>query len=145
MSTIGDRPGRLPGLGMFCCGMSVIVAATVLNVAHDRLSGNGLEALPPFLANMYDMSGKSRVTLALVTAGLSIILMGSALQRTRRTQRRTANSLAGQPYFSPSDEAEPGVSNSGAVVLRTWKYLTPQHSLSGTTGWPTGRTPPAGP
>ena len=140
MSTGRERAGSLPGLGMFCFGMSIIIAATVLNIAHDRLSGHGLESLPPFLAHLYDMSGKLGVTVALVSAGLSIITLGFALQRNRQVQVRSANPLARQPYFCTpeGDGAGPEVSRSGAVVLQTRKYL-PAHSLSGTIGWPATR------
>ena len=98
MSTGRERAGSLPGLGMFCFGMSIIIAATVLNIAHDRLSGHGLESLPPFLAHMYDMSGKLGVTVALVSAGLSIITLGFALQRNRQVQVRSANPLDCWPF-----------------------------------------------
>ena len=59
MSTGRERAGSLPGLGMFCFGMSIIIAATVLNIAHDRLSGHGLESLPPFLARLFKLRQSS--------------------------------------------------------------------------------------
>ncbi len=144
MSTERERAG-LPALGMFYCGMGVIVAATILNVAHDRLSGFGIEALPGFLANMYEMSGKLRVTVALVSAGLSIIALGFALQRNRCVQVRSSdqkNPLSRLPYFCnpEAEESTSGVSPSGTVVLQTRRYM-PQSSLSGTTGWAATRKP----
>jgi hypothetical protein len=133
-------------MGLFACGLSVIVAAALLNIAHDRLSGTGLEALPGPLASMYDASGKSGVTLVFVAAGMSIILLSVVLQRNRQAKRASnapANPLASVPYFcTPTEEDdEQEVSPAGTMVLQTRKYL-PASSLSGTTGWPATRKPP---
>ena len=47
-STTKSPPVGLPGMGAFCVGIAFIAAATVLNVAHDRLSGFRFETLPLF-------------------------------------------------------------------------------------------------
>jgi hypothetical protein len=144
MATRRER-GGLPEMGMFYCGMGVIIAATLLNIAHDRLPERGVDSLPPFLANMYDMSGKLGVTLTLVTAGMSIILLGFVVQRNRRAQRAAGrvSPTASTPYFytSSGDEPESGVTSGGTVVLQTSKYLAPAAALSGTTGFPAPRQP----
>jgi len=123
---------------MFFVGLSFIGAATVLNIAYDRLSWVGVEVMPQFLAHMYDTSGKPIVTLVFVAVGLSFILMGFALPRAQveqRSSKRPQVQIAA-PLFSPdADEAaEEGVTSNGTVVLRTRKYVT-DSSLSGATGW----------
>jgi hypothetical protein len=139
-----DRFGNSAGMGLFYCGMGIIVASAILNVAHDRLSGRGLEILPPALENMYTISGKLGVTATLVSAGLSFILLGMAMQRhiKKKRARAAAMSLGNMPYFTPADgeEAAAESSGQGAMALRTWKYLPPP-TLSGTTGWATRQVP----
>ena len=126
-------------MGLFYCGMGIIIASTILNIAHDRLSGRGLEILPPFLENMYTLGGKLGVTATLVSAGLSFILLGLAMQRHIKAKRAraAAASLGNMPYFTPDDAN--GESPPGTMTLRTWKYLPPP-SLSGTTGWQTRKS-----
>jgi len=146
MSTKLERARSSTGMGLFACGLSVIVAAALLNIAHDRLSGSGLEALPGPIANMYYASGKVGVTVVFVAAGMSIILLSVVLQRSRRTPQASdtpTNPVASVPYFcTPSDEdSDREVSPAGTMVLQTRKYL-PASSLSGTTGWPATRKPP---
>ncbi len=146
MSTNRARTHSSAGMGLFACGLCIIIAAALLNIAHDRLSGSGVEALPPFLAHMYEASGKFGVTVVFVAAGMSVILLGTVVERNRRAQRTSttpANPLASVPYFctSTSEDADQGVSPGGMVVLQTRKYL-PASSLSGTTGWPATRKPP---
>lgn len=147
MSTKLERTRTTAGMGLFACGLSVIVAAALLNIAHDRLSGSGIEALPGPIAHMYEASGKSGVTLVFVAAGMSIILLSVVLQRNRRAPRAveaTVNPIASVPNFcTPAEEGDGDqeVSPTGAVVLQTRKYL-PASSLSGTTGWPATRKPP---
>jgi hypothetical protein len=132
---------------MFACGMGIIFAATVLNIAHDRLSGSGLERLPQPLANMYYLSGKLGVTLLFVSAGMSIIMLGILLpsrQRRRAAAAAAADPVPAAPYFCDSTTDDEGreVTPAGVVVLKTRKYLSPASNLSGSTGWPAARTAP---
>jgi hypothetical protein len=132
-----DRFGNTAGMGLFYCGMGIIIASAILNIAHDRLSGRGIEILPPALENMYATSGKLGVTAILVAAGLSFILLGMAMQRHIKAKRAkaAATSLGNMPYFVPDEDSSES-SNAGTMSLRTWKYLPPP-TLSGTTGWQT--------
>jgi hypothetical protein len=130
---------------MFYVGLSFIGAATVLNIAYDRLSWVGVEVMPQFLAHMYDTSGKPSVTLVFVAVGLSFILMGFALPRAKVEQRSSnrAQVRIAAPLFSPDETAEAGdqeVTPDGTVVLRTRKYVTDSR-LSGATGWSSTRRP----
>jgi hypothetical protein len=143
MATAAARPRSRAGYGMFSIGLSFIGAATVLNIAYDRLSWVGVEVMPQFLAHMYDTSGKPIVTLVFVAVGLSFILMGFALPRGRVEQRssnRQQVRIAAPLYSADSDaEAdEQGVTSNGTVVLRTRKYLA-DTGLSGATGWASPR------
>src|SRR4051794_22813103 len=142
MATPAARPRSRAGNGMFYVGLSFIGAATVLNIAYDRLSWVGVEVMPQFLAHMYDTSGKPVVTLVFVAVGLSFILMGFALPRAKVEQRSSNRPQVriAAPLFSPdTDEGgDEGVTSNGTVVLRTRKYVT-DSSLSGATGWSSTR------
>jgi hypothetical protein len=143
MATAAARPRSLAGNGMFYVGLSIIGAATVLNIAYDRLSWVGVEVMPQFLARMYDTSGKPIVTLVFVAVGLSFILMGFALPRARVEQRSSNRPQVriAAPLFSPDTEetGDEGVTANGTVVLRTRRYVN-DSSFSGATGW----APPRG-
>lgn len=128
MATYRERTRISAGLGLFVCGMSIIIAATVLNIAYDRLSGQGLAAIAPFLATLYDGSGKAGMTSILVAAGLSIIILSFVVQRNRRTsweRNGLANPLPGLADFDipPADTSTQEVSPTGSVILQTKKYL----------------------
>ena len=89
---------------------------------------------------MYNGSGKFNVTVAFVAAGLSLILMSFASRPGRREESRPAAHSARTPYFcTPAGDDGGPVRNAGTVALQTSKYLPPQFSLSGTTGWPQAR------
>jgi hypothetical protein len=138
--------GGLPGQGLFYCGLAFIIAPAILNIAHDRLSGRGLEALPPFLEEMYNASGKLGVTAALVAAGLSMILFSFVLQRNNCNPHpnNDPKPVGDMPYFQASTEDDngTGVTSSGQVILQTRKYLPQRSVLSGLTGRPSPRKPP---
>lgn len=138
MATAAARPRQRTSYGAFFIGLSFIGAATVLNIAYDRLSWVGVEVMPQFLSHMYDVSGKAGVTLVFVAVGLSFILMGFALPRGASEQRSSNRPQirVAVPLFSPETEGatEDGVTSNGTVVLRTRKYLA-DSSLSGATGW----------
>src|SRR4051812_42336385 len=111
MSTGRERAAGTPNLGMFACGMGIIIAATVLNIAHDRLSGSGLERLPQPLANMYYLSGKLGVTLLFASAGMSIILLGFVPPRRRKRADADADAASpapAAPYFCDSTTDDEG-------------------------------------
>lgn len=140
MATKPERQRHWAGYGAFYIGMGVIGAATVLNIAYDRLPGVGAEMMPQFLSHMYDTSGKGNVTAVFVALGLSIILLGFAMPKGGREQRTAKHAKVGSiavPLFTAEDEngEEPGVSAAGTVVLRTQKYVSPNSGLSGVTGW----------
>ena len=128
----------LPGLGAYFCGLGLIVAATILNVAHDHLSERDIALLPLFLAPLYEATGKFGVTLTLVTIGLSVIMLGAVFQRSRRVKKGSDEYTSRAPYFYTSSD-EPVSHSSGTLVLQTQKYLA-QANLSGTTGFPAART-----
>lgn len=126
MATYRERTRVSAGSGLFVCGMSIIVAATVLNIAYDRLSSRGLATVAPFLASMYDDSGKTGVTSVLVAAGLSLILLNFVAQRNLRMPRSSsdlANTRSVMPY-SPASPSGPEVSPSGTFILKTRRYLS---------------------
>lgn len=143
MGSVKDRAGGVLGYVMFFCGLALIVAAPVLNIAYDRLAERAATTLPSFVVQAYEMSGKLGVTMLLVTAGLSIIIVGLVAQKGR--PRRTSSQRVGRstPYFpTPGpDTPLPEVSSSGTVILRTQKYLPGHASLSGLTGFPLPRRP----
>ena len=145
-SVINRRFVLTPGLGAFCCGLGIILAATILNLAHDQLSERQVSSLPGFLATMYHATGKFGVTLTLVTAGLSVILLGCVFQRTQRARAAArATSTSRVPYFYSSADSAEG-STGSSMVLQTSKYLAMAQNLSGTTGFPAPRQvapPPA--
>ena len=146
MGTKTDRPRSWTGYGAFYVGMGMILSVTVLNVAHDRLEGLGAKSLPGFLRDMYELSGKSGVTLTFVTIGLSIILLGFALPRRERKSSSPTRAVAATavPLFTaPTEDGqeEPEVAG-GKVVLKTRKFLSPNSGLSGVTGWEPPRQVP---
>jgi hypothetical protein len=125
------------GLGSFCCGLALIVSATVLNLAHDRMSPREVEALPLFLSDLYDMAGKLGVTLLLVGTGLSLILLGLALRCDTllfsRAPVRTEPEPEGVYFYTADDQPESAVGPNGGLVLQTRKYLHPKRSKTGST------------
>ena len=142
-TTRSSRAGW-PGLGAFCVGIAFIVAATVLNVAHDRLSGFKLDTLPLYIGTLYAVSGKLGVTILLVTLGM-IFLLASACFRPHRPLSLSSASggmatvADSQPFFctghQPSSSGASGATthSSGRVVLETWKYLTPPNGTTNNT------------
>jgi hypothetical protein len=124
-------------MGAFCVGIALILAATVLNVAHDRLPQYHMDKLPLYLGDLYAESGKLGVTILLVSLGVVCLLAGACFRRPAPIRLPGgAEPVPGdsQPYFVAGHAAStPGTHSSGRVVLETWKYLTPQ---AGTTTQP---------
>lgn len=136
------RARSLPGLGAYCLGLGIIVAATILNLAHDRLCERDIARLPFFLPHLYDASGKFGVTLLLTALGVSIILLGAVARRTR--EERGKGDRAHVPsvpvFYAAGEEGATDSHPPGVVVLTTRRYLA-HANLSGTTGFPTRRLP----
>jgi hypothetical protein len=116
-------------MGAFCVGIAFILAATVLNVAHDRLPQFHMDKLPLYIGELYAVSGKLGVTILLVSLGVVCMIAGAFFRRPLPY----AESLPGspvpgdsQPYFVTGQASStPTTHSSGRVVLETWKYLTP--------------------
>src|SRR5689334_6488749 len=64
---LSPRSGSLPGMGAFCVGIAFILAATVLNVAHDRLPQFHMDKLPLYIGALYAATGKLGVTILFVS------------------------------------------------------------------------------
>jgi hypothetical protein len=133
------------GLGPFCVGFALLVAATLLNLAHDRMTPAEVGRLPSTLANMYEMSGKGGVTFIFVSVGLAIIVVGTMMRRgeVEPETEEHRGPVIPTPYLYPTGEnAPPTASAAGMMVLQTRRYLQPQRTKSGSTGnAQTTRTP----
>jgi hypothetical protein len=117
--------------------MSLIGASVVLNIAYDRLPGVGAEAMPAFLAHMYESSGKTAVTVVFVALGLGVMLFGLALPKSdeerladaearinkTRSSASTGTESAGHEGTSPDDPNAPTTTPDGQIILRTQQYL----------------------
>ncbi|HVL13110.1 MAG TPA: hypothetical protein VM529_11125 [Gemmata sp.] len=118
-------------MGAFCVGIAFIAAATVLNIAHDRMSGFRFETLPLFIGTLYAASGKLGVTILLVSLGMMSLVLGLCLRK--REPISVADALGhgpsvadSRPYFYTSQSSsDAGTRSSGRMVLETWKYVTP--------------------
>jgi hypothetical protein len=78
-----SRTRRAVNLGTFCSGLGLILTATILNVAYDRM-----DSPAPHISELYETFGKFGVTLTLVCAGLSVILLGVAMGGTGRSKSK---------------------------------------------------------
>src|SRR5689334_21788839 len=127
--------GYGPGLGTFCIGLGFIIAASLLNIAHDRFSRMEFRALPESIANLYEGVGKTGVTVILVSTGMLIIGLGflntsGRESRTGSHRSRSRAAVPGAPYFCTADENAPKTP-PGRVALETRKYVSPAAALSG--------------
>ena len=128
-----SRLGSLPGMGAFCVGIAFILASTVLNIAHDRLSGFNMDKLPLYIGDLYVVSGKLGVTILLVSLGILCLIVGACLGRPTPYAAPLPDEVLpsglSQPYFvtgqSSAAAPTPTTHSSGRIVLETWKYLTP--------------------
>ena len=117
-------------MGSFCAGIAFILAATVLNIAHDNIAGFELETLPFYVGTLYATMGKVGVTLLLVTIGMVCLLLGA---RVSMNQPRAANSALapgsasglGSTYLNTARPSSSTPSLTGRVSLETWKYVAP--------------------
>src|SRR5262245_37990198 len=129
-----QRLGFWPGMGAFALGFGLIVSASILNIAHDRIFADQTDKLPEFLGYLYLTAGKWGVTVVFVTLGLLVLLAGVVVRRLTEqlpwADLDEADPLSGTPHFpTPSDEGAPR--KGGTVVLETRKYVsTPQPGLS---------------
>jgi hypothetical protein len=126
------------GLGTFCIGLAFIVAASVLNIAHDRFSRAEYSALPEGIARLYEGVGKTGVTVILVTTGVMVMLIGFLNSSGHESRTGTRGSRAGgtgvpaTPYFCTGNPNAPQTP-PGRVALETRKYVSA--ALSGVPGW----------
>lgn len=131
MSKTMTRVRRKAGAGAFFVGMSLIGASVLLNLAYDRLPGAGAEALPPFLAHLYETSGKNGVTLVFVILGLGVMLFGFALPTSESEKLAEAeeqvNAIQRKAVAEapPSDDTPdgPATTPNGQIILRTQQYM----------------------
>jgi hypothetical protein len=137
-ANLGPRAGSLPGMGAFCVGIAFIMAATVLNIAHDRLPQFQMDKLPLYIGSLYAETGKMGVTLVFVSLGVLCLIAG-AMYRGRPARIRGAlgeeqalATGASQPYFCTGQQSGATTHSSGRIVLETWKYVTPPAGQAGT-------------
>jgi hypothetical protein len=126
--------GFRPGLGAFVLGISLICAASILNIAHDRIFADQTHKLPEVFAWLYQMSGKQGVTLVFAGLGVLVIVMGGVIRgmtaRPAAVPDGGANPSVSVPYFiTPTAESLPDV--RGGIVLETRKYLPQAHPSPG--------------
>gem|GEM_PF-6490814 len=111
----------LPQFLTFCFGLAVIVSASVFNVLHDH----GTEkSFPPFVRTVYELVGKSGVTMFLATIGLAILLLGFAVPHPR-WRRKTVPQLENAtrlPTLRLPRDTRRSVPEGG-IELQTRKYL----------------------
>ena len=119
------------GTGAFASGIAFIVAATVLNIAHDHISGFELETLPFYVGTLYATTGKIGVTLLLVTLGMVCLLLGARVSARRVGDRDALSSAqywttpSGTTYLSSPGRTGCSRGATGRVALETWKYVAP--------------------
>lgn len=131
MSAKRERTASLFSSGAFWLGMGLMLTAPVMNLAYDRmskarLSGDGSEMLPSFLATLYDGGGKMAVTLTLFALGAAILIFGHIRQGKRQFVEGSADeNLPHLPRSesSPDNPQEVG-GVPGQMALQTRKYLS---------------------
>jgi hypothetical protein len=124
MSEAPSRTGNVLRLFGCCCGLTLILAATVLNLISDWLLGGGAGPVPSFVWAMYASFGKLGITLLLVVIGLAFIALGRTFSSSEDPNAQTASPLARRPlFYFPTDDPPEGPLPNGTVVLRTRKYL----------------------
>jgi hypothetical protein len=109
----------------FLIGLTLIVLATVHNVGFDGMSKAERLTLPSYLAETYDKTGKTGVTVFFVTLGMLVILTGFLLRHLwNRSHKKggwvAPDHLAPSPVWSAKDSTTAPV---GRVVLDTQKYM----------------------
>lgn len=134
MSANPPRTRSLPGMIAYIVGLGFIVAASALNVAHDRLDEKRFAELPQPLPQLYDAGGKSGGTTLLVAVGLSILTLGVMANRSRRALVAESDAPYPPTYYAPLDTASESKSARG-MVLQTRRYMANPHSSS-VTGLP---------
>jgi hypothetical protein len=124
-------PGHRAVQCSFLVGLALIVLATVHNVGFDGMSQAERLTLPSFLADTYERTGKTGVTMFLVSLGMMIILTGFVIRYLcGRSLRRggwvAPDHLAPNPAWGGSNQSSTSL---GRVELATQKYLEwDQHS-----------------
>ena len=134
-ASTGARSGHTLSAGAVFSGLAFIIAATVLNIAHDRIQEQNykFETLPFYIGTLYATTGKLGVTLLLVTIGMVCLLLG--LRRYGRVPlplddsplsplARGSSTGSSSALYTASQHAT-AAPVGGRVVLETWKYVTP--------------------
>lgn len=113
---------NLPQFLTFFFGLAVIVSASVFNVLHDRET---VQSFPPFVKTIYELVGKSGVTMFLATIGLAILLLGFAVPhpRWRRIPKPRLENATALPTLRPPRDFSRKAPVAGGVELKTQKYL----------------------
>jgi hypothetical protein len=125
-----NRSPFWPGLGAFFVGISLIVSATVLNVAYDGMTLRDQGRLT-WLMPLYTLTDQFGVTLVLVVAGLLVIVAGiviRALCQPRRVncdEEMLVNATPSGAVAYKATPRKPGKPTRAQVVLSTAKYMTP--------------------
>jgi hypothetical protein len=117
--------------GTFWIGMGFILAAPVMNLAYDRMSktriqGDGSEMLPEFLATLYNMGGKTGVTILLSSIGVTILILGQLWQQLRsvKTSCSSRSSVPQALRDKSADEPAEAAPAPGHMSLKTGKYFS---------------------
>jgi hypothetical protein len=127
----GSRIRHTFGAGAFISGLAFIVAATVLNVAHDRMPTQDykLETLPLYVGTLYATTGKMGVTLALVAIGMVCVMLGLRFYGRPvlpgDSPVSSGSSTGSSPALYTASGPTHAVPGGGRVVLETWKYVAP--------------------
>jgi hypothetical protein len=139
-ASTGARVGHTFGAGAVVSGLAFLVAATVLNIAHDRMPDQNykMETLPFYIGTLYATTGKTGVTLLLVTIGMASLLLG--LRFYGRDSRgaapadsplsRGSSTGSSSALYTASQQAN-AAPVGGRIVLETWKYVTPPNGSPG--------------
>lgn len=129
MSRSKRRHSRF-GVIAYSVGLSLILAAAILNVCLSKLSLQHLYLLPDFLVEPYEQAGELGVTLFFAGLGLLVILAGFLhmliLGKASRSSVSEEQTDADESAASSSQTkvAMDISSGNGLMVLETSKYLT---------------------
>jgi hypothetical protein len=136
-ASTGARVGHTFGAGAVVAGLAFIVAAIVLNIAHDRIQGQDykFETLPFYVGTLYATTGKTGVTLALVTIGMASLLLGLRFSNRGSAPAdsplsRGSSTGSSSALYTGSQQAT-ATAVGGRIVLETWKYVTPPNGSAG--------------
>jgi hypothetical protein len=129
MSAKRERAGSLLASGTFWLGLGLILTAPIMNMGYERLfaarlSGDGAERMPEFLATLYNKHGQTGVTLSLIAIGTGILIFGNMRLRPKRQALEGGQALTSALRDTSVDDPNQVATGSGHMVLKTRKYLT---------------------